>query len=576
MGTTKISASKAKRVNYMADFETTTDADDCRVWHWGAVPIEAPTAEHFFWGTTIDEFIEWCQTANLTVYFHNLKFDATFIMDWLLKNGYVFSETKYKLQPGEFKALISDMGKFFSVTVAWKNGTMTEFRDSLKKLPMSLKRVAESFGLEIAKGSIDYEMARPVGYEPTVEEIDYLEKDVLIGAQALHREFEQGMTKLTVASDSMAEFKRLFGDKRFKRTFPQLPEAMDAEIRGALRGGWTYADERHRGKRCSGGLVLDVNSLYPYVMYTAFLPYGEPRYFSGRHTDTNYTLSIFSVTFEAVLKKKHVPCIQIKGNVFYANTEYIKNTVEPTTLWCTNVDWELWNEHYDITVLSWNGGWAFKGAHGFFDDYIDKWMAIKATSKGGLREIAKLHLNGLFGKFGSNPNTTGKCVLLQDDHVKLESGTPETRPPVYTAMACFITAYARAITVRAAQVNYDSFAYADTDSLHLLRDTVPEGIAVHPSDIGAWKLEYTFTKALYVRAKFYLEQHADGTYTNRMAGVPEPVSELLTFADITEGKVLDRAWMTKRSGDPLRSAKLTPKNVPGGVVLVDSPFTIKL
>ncbi len=66
------------------------------------------------------------------------------------------------------------------------------------------------------------------------------------------------------------------------------------------------------------------------------------------------------------------------------------------------------------------------------------------------------------------------------------------KEPIYTAAGVFITSHARALTIRAAQASYDVFAYADTDSLHLLTDTVPDGIDVDPVRMGAGKFEYAF------------------------------------------------------------------------------------
>src|SRR5690606_10894861 len=216
----------------------------------------------------------------------------------------------------------------------------------------------------------------------------------------------------------------------------------------------------------------------------------------------------------------------------------------------------------DMDILAYGGGWSFMAVRGMFDAYIDKWSAIKATETGGKREIAKLHLNGLYGKFGSNPDVTGKIPILEDGRVRFVRGPDQTRPPIYTAVAVFVTSWARDLTIRAAQTNYGTFAYADTDSLHLIRDTVPDEIDVHPTRMGAWKHEYSFTSAFFIRAKAYLEQKADGTYKAAFAGVPERVSEKLTFADLVEGRVL--------------KGKLAPKSVPGGVVLEDVDFTIKM
>lgn len=554
---------KETRQDFCADFETTTDPADCRVWAWGWVSINEPDYDKVEYGTDIQGFIQRCSSQNSTIYFHNLKFDGRFIIDWLLNNGFVHITNDELFDESTFKTLISDMGAFYSITVRWQSGHTCEFRDSLKKLPMGIKRIAEAFKLETLKGDIDYEEYRAPGHELTPEELDYLKRDVIIAAQAMKQVLDSGMKKLTVASDALNEYKQLNGIDYFNRIFPVLSDDIDREIRRAYRGGFTYADDRFKGKINRSGIVLDVNSLYPSVMKNELLPYGRPDWVRGRIRGTeSHPLTIFSVTFIAKLKKNHIPCIQIKGSNMFVGTEYLKEIVEPTTLWVTNVDWDLYNDHYDIEVLSYGGGWRFRAMAGMFDSYIDKWSEIKAKETGGKREIAKLHLNSLYGKFATNPNVTSKIPVLKDGVVKLVRGEPETRPPVYTAAGVFITAYARDITIRSAQANYATFAYADTDSLHLLQDDVPDSIDVHPTRLGAWKYEYHFQHSYYIRPKAYLEQLDDGSYVNRIAGLPLAISETLTFDDLKPNTILN--------------GKLTPKAVPGGVVLKDVPFELKL
>jgi hypothetical protein len=548
------------------------------VWVWGISSLSDPNGMD--WGKSIGEFIYYLYDQDSVCYFHNLKFDGHFIVDWLLKNDYRHRhDQSRKLNGGEFRTLISGMNKWYSVTVRWKNGGTTEFRDSLKKINMPVRSIAEAFKLPMSKGDIDYHSYRPVGYEPTEAELDYLARDVAIVATALKEVIDSGMSKLTVASDSLAEYKRLVGDKYFSRMFPVLPDWMDAEIRRAYRGGFTYADERFMKRKLGSGIVLDVNSLYPYIMYDRILPYGEPEWAEGKVEPTERRpLTIFSVTFTAKLKPGHIPCIQIKGSSIFGGTEYLKEIPEPTTLMVTNVDWDLYQDHYDIEILAWGGGWRFRAATGLFKSYIDKWMEVKANSVGGQREIAKLHLNSLYGKFASNPNVTGKIPILEDDRVRFVVGPDETKPPVYTAVGVFVTSWARDLTIRAAQENYDVFAYADTDSLHLLCDEVPTSINVHPSELGAWKFEYAFTEAWYVRAKAYLEKKAgvenpckpecseDHKHTRQYhvawAGLPQREQEKLTFDHLTDGNVIH--------------GKLQPRSVIGGVVLEDVPYTLKM
>ena len=171
-----------KRVpNFVADFETTTREEDCRVWSWGIIKVGK--LDNYFDGTSIDGFMHHVAERAAHIYFHNLAFDGSFIIDWLLRNGY----TWVKESPGvnQFTSLISRMGKFYSITVTFDTGYRVEFRDSYKKLPMSVAAIANAFNLHDQKLEIDYEAPRPVGYIPTEQERRYQRNDVAIVAQAL-------------------------------------------------------------------------------------------------------------------------------------------------------------------------------------------------------------------------------------------------------------------------------------------------------------------------------------------------------------------------------------------------------
>ena len=581
---------------YSADFETKTSAPT-RVWLWGTLDISDPDNNVMEYGTEIESFIEKCEEQNSLMEFFNLKFDGHFIIDWLLRNGFTHVEKEQGKSLGrkQFTTLISHTNKFYTMTVCWENGHTTEFRDAAKKFPnMSVATVAKAFKMSVTKGDLDYDKDRPVGYEPDAAELDYQDRDVRIVAKALRETIDNGMTRLTIGADALAEYKKVIGgEQRFRNIFPLLSDEMDGEIRRAYRGGFTYLADRFKGVRLGCGIVLDVNSLYPSVMYNDVLPYGMPEYVPGKVTPTERRpLTIFSVTFTAKLKRDHVPCIQIKGSSIFGATEYLKEIEEPTTLMVTNVDWDLYLEQYDVTVYAYGGGWRFKGARGLFKDYIDKWSKIKAESEGGQREIAKMFLNSLYGKFASNPNITGKIPILENNRVRYVQGKEATKEPIYTAAGVFITSYARALTIRAAQTNYQYFAYADTDSLHLLGDhwevaegstgkmllmNPPENIDIHPNKMGAWKFEYAFKESHFVRAKVYLERLSDvnvheadcqpdcqrrHNYKTAFAGMPQGTASTLGFEDLVEGRVIE--------------GKLSPRSVEGGVVLEKIPFTLNL
>ena len=144
----------------------------------------------------------------------------------------------------------------------------------------------------------------------------------------------------------------------------------------------------------------------------------------------------------------------------------------------------------------------------------------------------------------------------------LKEHLKEYRDPVYTAMGIFITSWARYTTISTAQKCYpDRLIYCDTDSIHLTGTEVPEAIMdiVDPNKLGYWKHESTFERARFIRQKTYVEQ-IDGKLDVKCAGMPDACKKNVTWDNFHVGFT--------------SSGKLLPKRVLGGVVLVDTEFTI--
>ena len=542
--------------NRCADFETTTNPLDCRVWSWGSMAVD--DYSDYVIGIGVGSYVAYMLSVSSVTYFHNLAFDGSFILDYILKDGYVW--VAKNPGKGQFSTVISNMNKFYSITIVSKEGVKVELRDSLKKIPLPVRDVPKAFNFESSKGDIDYEMERPVGYLPSQEEWDYLYRDIFIMAQAMRIVLASGMKRLTVGADSLAEFKSLHG-KGFERTFPVLSKTVDDDIRLAYRGGIAMPNKKWARKRVGRGIVIDKNSMYPWVMRTKLLPYGKPWWSEVRDDDAD--LFILSLTFTAKLKPNRIPCIQIKRSIQFNSQEFLEEVNEPTTVSITSVDLELWQEQYDLKIWAINGYWNFKGIEGLFNDYIDKWMAVKANSTGGARMIAKLHLNSLYGKFAKNTDVTGKRPVLDDTGtVQYVMCDHEESNPVYTAMGAFITAYARQDLIRSAQANYDRFLYCDTDSLHLLGEEEPD-LWLHPTELGAWKVEHDgqpFDEAVFLRAKQYCERFGDRDDVH-IAGLPHEIAAKVRLEDMLR----PRTW----------DGKLVPKRVPGGTVLANTTFTLK-
>lgn len=128
---------------FTADFETTTDPLDCRVWACGICSIDE--THSFKYGNSLEWFIEFAKNnTGSTFYFHNLKFDGEFILCYLFEHGYKYVTDRKKLKTKTFTTLISDKGQFYSLEICFnKNEYKTEkitIYDSLKILPLALKQ----------------------------------------------------------------------------------------------------------------------------------------------------------------------------------------------------------------------------------------------------------------------------------------------------------------------------------------------------------------------------------------------------------------------------------------------------
>lgn len=552
---------------FTADFETTTDPLDCRVWACGICSIDE--THSFKYGNSLEWFIEFAKNnIGSTFYFHNLKFDGEFILCYLFEHDYKHVTDRRKLKTKTFTTLISDKGQFYSLEICFnKNEDKTEkitIYDSLKILPFSVEAIAKGFNLPISKLEIDYDEKREIGHILTPQEIDYLRNDVEIMSRALLTLFNQDLRQMTQGSNALYDYKKIVGKKNFSKWFP-IPD-YDFDVRQSYKGGFTYCDPRRQGQDIGAGIVLDVNSLYPSIMYYQPLPYGEGIFFEGKYKpDKLYNLYVQMFTCQFELKENYIPTIQLKNNLSFIPTAYLSSSEDKEVTMClTSVDLELFFEHYHVYNITWHSGWKFKSTTGLFKEYIDKWNAVKMEStlngNKAMRTLAKLMLNALYGKFALNPNVQSKIPYYDNGIIKYTLGEKETRNPIYIPVGTFITAWARHKTITSAQKVYDRFLYADTDSLHLIGTEMPKGLEVDPVKLGTWKHESTFTRARFVRQKTYIEE-IDGELNITCAGMPSRCYKHVTWDNFIAGSSFE--------------GKLQFTHVQGGIVLKDIDFTIK-
>lgn len=552
---------------YMADFETTVYEGQDHTEVWAAACVELGTEDVKIFHSIGEQFDYFTNLfSTVIVYYHNLKFDGSFWLDFLVntlkfKQAYKdvstkecfaveWKETK-DMTNKSFKYVISNMGQFYSITIKYR-GCIIEIRDSLKLLPFSVERIGKSFKTKHRKLHMEYEGYRYAGCEITDEEKKYIANDVLVVKEALEIMFAEGHNKLTIGSCCLAEFKKTVYKKEYKFLFPDLSlieidkdrfgsSTADEYIRKSYRGGWCYVVEGKQNKVLTNGFTADVNSLYPSMMSSEsgnMFPIGNPTFWKGNRiewccqgSDNLYYFVRIKTRFK--IKAGHLPFIQLKGNFMYPPNEClvssdfrdcdgnyhssIKNKLgveieARPELTLTMTDFKLLKEHYDLYDFEILDGCYFKTIVGVFDDYINKYKKIKQTSEGAIRELAKLFLNNLYGKMASSKNSSFK-VAMPDDACGLKfTLVPANDKQIgYIPIGSAITSYSRNFTIRAAQQNFygadkRGFVYADTDSIHCdLPVEQVKGIKIHPTDFCAWKIESQWDVGLFVRQKTYIE-----------------------------------------------------------------------
>lgn len=530
-----------------------------------------------------------------------------------------------------FNTSVNNMGVMYSIKIYFiKKGFplhTVEIYDSMKILNFSIKTLGEKFlnRSDMEKLDYDYDLVRPENRPDllTQEDHDYLKRDIDILAESLKlfkssNHIIADVNKQTIASMALDEFKTLFKkdneklmgkatvdkEKLFRLFFPEFSIERDAFVRQSYKGGFCYVlpsiqnkimgniKNNNKGRMC----VLDVNSLFPYIMYSKPMPYGEP--FISKEDkiekikDYDYYFTKVRVNFK--LRKNHIPSIMLKGadlksefndlaDVNLPLEEYLEKSDGLVELVMSKDDYELMKQQYHILEEHIVETWYFKCLDNLFKSYIDKWGEIKIQA--GLdkdetsRTIAKLFLNSLYGKFGAKPVNNFKFFEFRAGYLTSRPKNTKVDKPIYIPIASAITAGARRKTIEASQKILDYsikhygiplYFYSDTDSIHtglnifdcqhcLGADLDKD----NTGELGLWKVEEKdIVKAKYIRPKTYLEEKENGKICTGIAGLPKNMQKALT-------------WEMFESGTTFYG-KLTPVQVQGGVILLESEFSLKL
>ena len=462
-------------IKLVGDFETTVFSGQQRTDVWASAVVQIGTEDvHIF--HSIGETFEYLKSLdeNIIIYYHNLKFDGMFWIDYFInvlhleqayriidnpdippeRQAVQWLELK-EMKPNTFEYSISDKGQWYRILVNYraknKHTKRIEFRDSLKLMPFSVKAIGKAFETKHQKLDMEYEGLRYPGCEITPEEQKYIANDVLVVKEALEYMFSEGHEKLTIGSCCLSEYKMLVGKDMYNSWFPNVYDMdIDESVYGqptagdyilkSYRGGWCYLVHGKENQKKYHGTTGDVNSLYPSMMSSEsgnYYPVGSPHFWSGNfipdEAKANNRYYFVRIRTAFKIKENMLPFIQIKGSKLYPSTEMLETSDTYDILekkWChyiryndgstevirptmtmTCTDYVLFREHYDVSDFEILDGCWFYTEIGIFDDYIEKYKKIKIESKGAKRTLAKLFLNNLYGKMASTTNSSFKVAF---------------------------------------------------------------------------------------------------------------------------------------------------------------------
>ena len=475
------------------------------------------------------------------------------------------SEGDVKLAKGCFSYVLSaDNGSFYNIQ-ADKGDRKLRFYEFKNLVAVDINQLVEEFG-----GSEVIAMHRAI-----------------MSIRAL------GTRCSTISSAAYALWKRDYNRRDFSSHFKEKDPESEKLMRDAYHGGLCFFNGAY-GDKVEDGVVLDINSLYAYVMKNCRFPIGNPHHGYGEVPEFaklgNMTYYVrFRCSFK--VKKNHIPFARTRcdkrhwiqeklsdsfyrdlDGVIYDKYEEVDEEtgeifVKPltVTLCMYKPEYELFKEFYDIENLEELEYVWYYTASGVFDRYVDRFYEMKKNAKTkGERRLAKMFLNALTGRMAYKVERQSAIVNEKSiemlcnpknrkDKVKGRKAKDYVGDSIYdyfsetisvTTNGCShieigaaITSEAMCYLLRKAQANYKYFKYTDTDSLHLscsLKDVKDIEIS---DELGAFKVEHEFKKGRYFKEKVNFLRDKDGSCHMTFAGLPKDCQRVVEMMfEYSEGR----------------------------------------
>lgn len=499
------------------------------------------------------------------IYIQDFSYVASYLYYYLISNDIKYNDSNKFNFDGRmaYTAFSSEGGAMYYIKLFFKDGQQfcCEFKSSRNKSMSLLRDLQTSFNIDIDYKIIDDDNTLQLSSCGDLSD-DIMENTcarAVALAHVMKKLLSSGNTKLTIGSDAMRQWQKL--DGMHFPSMPRIDDELDSKFRLAYRGGFTWLNNIFKNKEIGHGFVMDVNSLYPFVMRSFPLPCGEPHHTYEVPSNTLYIAHV--IIHNATLKERGIPCISnmnrcdgSKGSVI--SNEYLEY-IDNMEVWLTNFDLELVmiNYNVEITPIEY---YYFDKVEGCFNNFIDTNYEVKKTSRGAKRQIAKLNLDSLYGRFGIKIGRHKTIPIIEDGVLKfVNSEVLKDNTIRYLPMAIFITSIARYLIIRTALEIIDRVVYIDTDGIHIVGDDIPDVFDIG-KELGEWKIEAEFNRAKYIGLKTYIHDEVNGETVVKMSGAPEEVRKNINWDNFKTGTTVP--------------GKIMMRSIPGGYVRYKTKYKI--
>lgn len=530
--------------------------------------------ENFALFQNAEDFLTACAMFNVnTVFWYNAKFDFAIFDYYMLSNDWhditeeVAEKKTYGKMPAHtFQSLNGDFGQRYQMTI-WQEYVNRQNQKKVHRFKMV--DVCNIFGGGLAKNLKDWNIKDKDGNDVRKLEMDYVEADIeqdlqymindtkglYLLAEAIDKTIKDitgfslfagdfmtagGLAKKTLLKIMFHQMTPKDNIKAFKLCFPLTPE-QDADFRfkHLYLGGKCFVNPYKTGIVQQNIFKYDVNSMYPNQMRNMAYPFGVPKkVHSFNNLDDKHVYIVCLRNLFGTLKYNMIPIWQDAITGDYVD---VIREVDTRYIWFEELrEIEKWyNLEYDLQyILEYEARFP-KGAK----EYVDKFYKIKGTSKGAVKQGAKLLLNSAYGKLAQKIERQICVYELGEDgcvHLVKKGTEVDEKSMLSVVVGSRITALARVhlMTLIRLSTNNDvknNFCYCDTDSVHsLCKFDNPQ--YVDDKELGKLKCEGIYDYALYLAPKTYMLYNAEEGYEVHCKGVNTKVvkAEVENCKDFTE------------------------------------------